>query len=244
MFNIEDKINKLKEEKLILEKISNYKNIINSTNDKLYVKVNGLGDICSRSILSSELVDSLYIDNLISDNSLYIDTINDTKNHLDNNNLDYVDISIDSIDNGLFLDGRVYLNEIIKLYKIEYNILFDNTKYNDEINRFIKSVSKEDFYSDVVVINPYLRIFELDGNSDYESNLGEVVVHFNDYVDNILKNNYKIYYNEYLYDKSNLSHFDILLNSQRTGYGQYFDVTYENPNYYNNVDEYSVLKLK
>ena len=225
------------EGKNVLEKMIAFKDTVGRFNDiyemNLYVEIDGLMNIDPRNIDTVNIYSEEMIKEKLDDSKevydSYIKELDSFIDKLNENNLPFTDVVIGSDNNGLFMKYEKYMEGLFRLWKAEFidekNMAFPLTEFHREQSEFLKSLTSDDFYSDVVKIKANIFAFddELWDKRGDELSLEEKLVHFNDFVSNI-NDGLNVYYdcdlpmedipfeNILLYQKLGLfdQHFDIV----------------------------------
>lgn len=232
------------EGKNVLERMLAFKEVIDRFNDlykiNLYVEVDGLMNIDPKNIDNIKIYNEEMINEKIDDSKeVYDEYMKELDNYIDKlngNNLSYTDVVIGSNNNGLFMKYDKYMEGLFRLWKAKYidenNMLFPLTEYNREKNEFLKSLTNDDFYRDIVKINAKIFAFddEVWDKRGSDVSLDEKVVHFNDFVSNI-DDGLGIYYDCDL-PIEDIPFDNILLYQKKGLFDQQFDIVCDNPENY------------
>ena len=232
------------EGKNILERMLAFKETVDKFNNiykmNLYVEINGLMNInpsntdnihiYTEEMIKEKLDDSKEVyDSYIKELDSFIDKLNE-------NNLPFTDVVIGSDNNGLFMKYEKYMEGLFRLWKAKYidedNMLFPLTEFHREQSGFLKSLTSDDFYSDVVKIKANIFAFD---DEDWnkrgdELSLEEKIVHFNDFVSNI-NDDLNVYYDCDL-PMEDIPFDNILLYQKRGLFDQHFDIVCDDPDNY------------
>ncbi|MBQ6539371.1 MAG: hypothetical protein IJL76_03755 [Bacilli bacterium] len=232
------------EGKNVLEKIIAYKEIVDGfkrlLNLDLYVEVNGLNEmdfdtLDEIKVYTEESIKSMLDDpNEVAD--MYLSKYEEYLDIFDSKDIRYTDIFITSYNDGVFLKYDKYMEGLLKLWKAKYlddvNLVFPLIKFHNERKDFIKTITEDDIYPDVITIRPgvsawyhdYDRVYKR--SDDYK--ISPAVINVNDFVEVVKDRGLEVYFNnnDYIEDTA----FDSIVTYQKEGpFYESLSVVYDKP---------------
>ncbi len=236
-------LNRYKEGKRILEIIIEIKEAIDELSDiygnDLYVEVNGLDnmdiDVNEVAIYSSSTIDNSVIDSNKAA-EIFINKYREMQYRLDLNHTVYSDISMISYSDSVFLKYEKYMEGILRLWRAKYlddvSELFPLISFHNERMNFIKTITSDDIYQDVLRIKPKAAAWDEDSyyvrKKTDDEEMSSVLVHFNDFINVVDENGLDVYYNHI--PPSEDVPFDNIIKCQKEGaIEQSLEIVYSKP---------------
>lgn len=237
-------LNRYMEGKNVLNQIIGFKETFDGIRDRfdldLYVEVRGLNEIDFDDIYGTKIYTPEMIEQMIEDpNEIANKYVSTYKEYLDKYDLDgveYTDIFMNSYSNGVFLKYEKYMEGLFRLWKAKYlddvNELFPLIPFHSERGKFIKTITDDDLYRDIVTVQPKVSGWYHDYNfmrkRTEDDKMFNAVINVNDFVSAAKECGLEVYFNDE--DYVGKTPFEFIVTNQKEGpFSEKFSIVYSKP---------------